>query len=347
MAKIRIISANEKNRLRWDRYITKSEHGTFYHQWGWREVVKTSLGHRPFYLAAEKESRIKGVLPLFLVKNPLAGRFLVSVPGANYGGICADDPDTSNMLLQKAKALCKKTGAAYLELRNSGEPGFSLPVNDSFATILIHLDQDPDKVWRSFRKSVRNTARKAARAKIKIEFRSSQSDTIPIFHDLYSRNMQQLGSPCFGQFFFTSIIRQFPNDSRIVTARIGNKIVAVDLIVFFKKSILSLYAGTDHNYLKLGVNTLLTWEEIRYGCANGFKRYDFGRSTLGSGSFDFKKRWNGEIHRLCYNYYLHKAKKNPLKNPLAPGYRMASGIWKRLPLPLTRYIGPHIVKYLH
>ena len=45
---------------------------------------------------------------------------------------------------------------------------------------------------------------------------------------------------------------------------------------------------------------------------------------------------------LHYEYFLVKAKAVPDVNPLNPKYRFFIETWKRLPLPLTKMLGPLI-----
>jgi len=310
-----IYSPSECHRTAWDAYVEKSPRATFYHQWGWKRVVENALHHRSLYLAAEKQGRISGILPLFLIRRSFGKPFITSVPAANYGGICADDRETALALLEKAKRLACESRAAYLELRDFYPVDYGLSCDRSHVTVLIPLGNDPDRVRRGLRKSVHHAVNKAARAGIRIH--TGPTDP-PLFHDLYSRNMRRLGSPCFGSGLFESILGEFPDTARIAWARLGSRTVAADLIVFFKDRILSLYAGTDACYLNLGTNSLLTWEIIRYGCQNGFACYDFGRSIRGSGSYHFKRRWNGEIQSLCYHYYMRGGNRLPVRNPMAP-----------------------------
>ena len=86
----------------WDSYIYKSSSSTFYHQLGWRNVVKKTYKHKPIYLVAKENDEIKGVLPLFLMKSMIFGKKLVSVPFAPYGGVCADDGIAEKMLIEEA-----------------------------------------------------------------------------------------------------------------------------------------------------------------------------------------------------------------------------------------------------
>jgi len=78
----------------------------------------------------------------------------------------------------------------------------------------------------------------------------------------------------------------------------------------------------------------------------GCRLFDFGRSKLGTGAFDFKKNWGFEPQPLHYEYLLVKGRHVPDHNPLNPKYSLFIKLWQRLPLPLANLIGPYIVKSL-
>ena len=87
----------------WDSYIYKSSSSTFYHQLGWRNVVKKTYKHKPIYLVAKEGGELKGILPMFLMRSVIFGKKLVSVPFAPYGGVCADSETVEKALIDEVK----------------------------------------------------------------------------------------------------------------------------------------------------------------------------------------------------------------------------------------------------
>lgn len=85
---------------------------------------------------------------------------------------------------------------------------------------------------------------------------------------------------------------------------------------------------------------------MRRACERGLKIFDFGRSKLGTGAFDFKKNWGFEAQALHYTYQLHQSLAVPDTNPLNPKYQLFIKMWQRMPLALANVIGPHLVKNL-
>src|SRR5262245_53692982 len=126
----------------WDRFVTTSPSGTFFHLSGWTRVVERVLGHRSIRLVAQDSNGICGVLPVGWVRNRIFGDCLVSMPLAVYGGICATDQDSYSRLLQVGSDRANRLGVKYLELRNRNEPfPSSLPGRDLYVTFTQDLSR--------------------------------------------------------------------------------------------------------------------------------------------------------------------------------------------------------------
>src|SRR5690242_1372835 len=68
----------------------------------WLSVLEHGLRHEPYVLEAFEQDELRGILPLTLVKSRLFGRFLVSLPYLNYGGIVADSEEAAGHLVARA-----------------------------------------------------------------------------------------------------------------------------------------------------------------------------------------------------------------------------------------------------
>ena len=58
----------------WDAFVESCPDATFYHRAGWKEVIEKTFGHRCYFLQAERDGEIRGVLPLVLAKSLIFGR---------------------------------------------------------------------------------------------------------------------------------------------------------------------------------------------------------------------------------------------------------------------------------
>src|SRR5690606_35069424 len=90
---------------------------TFFHVAAWRGVLEEVLGHRTWYLFAERAGRIVAVLPLALIDSRLFGRSLASLPFCVYGGTVGEAA-AARRLEAAADKLARELGVEYLEYRN-------------------------------------------------------------------------------------------------------------------------------------------------------------------------------------------------------------------------------------
>jgi len=78
----------------------------------------------------------------------------------------------------------------------------------------------------------------------------------------------------------------------------------------------------------------------------GYKKFDFGRSTIDAGTYKFKEQWGAQPQKLYWYYWLKEGNALPELNPNNPRYKLAINMWQKMPVWLTKVIGPHIVKNL-
>uniref|UniRef100_C6DZX1 FemAB-related protein, PEP-CTERM system-associated n=1 Tax=Geobacter sp. (strain M21) TaxID=443144 RepID=C6DZX1_GEOSM len=328
---------------RWDAYVDSMPAATSYHLSAWGKIIGESFGHRTHYLAAvDQAGEIAGVLPLVHMKSALFGSFLVSVPFVNYGGLLCRDRGCEKALLREADELRRSCGAEHVELRHLGAGIEGLPSREHKVTMMLALSEDPDAQWANFNAKLRNQIRKAQKSGL--SFRTGGVELLDDFYDVFARNMRDLGTPVYGKEFFANVLGSLPRATRIAAVQLQGKVVAAGILSRYKKSMEMPWASSIAEYKTLCPNNLLYWESIRFAIAEGCASFDFGRSTPNEGTYNFKKQWGAEPVQLYWQYLLEKGKALPELNPKNPKFQAAIAVWKRLPVGLTRLIGPAIVR---
>ena len=92
-------------------------------------------------------------------------------------------------------------------------------------------------------------------------------------------------------------------------------------------------------------NVYMYWNIMCYAAEQGFKVYDFGRSRKGSGSYHFKRHWGFTPTSLQYQYHLLRRREMPNLSPNNPNFSLAIRTWQRMPLGLTRWLGPKLSRF--
>ncbi len=326
----------------WDHYISRSERGTFCHLIGWKKVIEKTFGYESCYLYARRGDKICGVLPLFMVRNQLFGKYLISTPFAVYGGICADDDEVATLLLERAKRITQAHGLDYLELRNIDLHHDGLVQKDLYCTFYQTLRSEEHN-WKVLPRETRRLIRKAKKANLTVEI---DETGLGKFYKIYSRNVKELGTPVFPISFFRNFMQEFKDQCNLVKVSLNQEVIAAVLVFYFKDHIMPYYGGAlrQYNNNKYAPNNFMYWELMRYGIDKGYKVFDFGRSKKGTGAYNFKRHFGMTPTSLNYQYYLCGQRELPNLNPLNPKFKLFIDTWKKLPLPIANFVGPRLIK---
>jgi len=326
----------------WDAYVASNPAATFFHLSGWREVLERATPHRAHYLLAESGTRITGVLPLAHVNSWLFGRALISTPFCVYGGAVADDPDTRAALEDEALRLARELRVDYVETRNLLPTRDDWLRKDLYVTFRREISPDHDANLAAIPRKQRAIVRKG----IQSDLTSVIDEDIGRLYDVYSQSVRNLGTPVFSRAYFATLREVFRDRSQIVTVEFQGEAVASVLSFFFRDEVLPYYGGGTARARELHANDFLYWEVMRRAADSGIRVFDYGRSKRDSGSYRFKKHWGFEETPLAYEYALVRAREMPNLSPNNPKYAAFVSLWKRLPLPVTRLVGPWLARNL-
>jgi FemAB-related protein (PEP-CTERM system-associated) len=328
---------------RWDAYVAACPEATFFHRAGWKEVLERAFGHRCYFLYAERDGHIEGILPLGHVRSRMFGHYLSSTPFCVYGGIAADTAAAASALEAEAETIARELGVDYLEFRNRSVRHSEWPRKDDlYVTFRKRIDPDPQKNLQAIPRKQRAMVRKGIEAGLRGEIDGG----VERFYDAYSRSVHKLGTPVFAKKYFQILREVFVEDCEILTVTKDGRVIASVLSFYFRNEVLPYYGGGGEAAREYKGNDFMYWDLMRRAAERGVGVFDYGRSKRGTGSYSFKKNWGFEPEPLHYEYRLIKARSIPDVNPLNPKYRLFINLWKSLPLAVTRVVGPHLVKNL-
>jgi serine/alanine adding enzyme len=325
-----------------DAYVAAHPEATAYHRHAWTQLVQDAFGHRTTYLAAEAGGRIVGVLPLVFFRSAVFGRFAVSMPFFNYGGILADDAAVERELLTRAIAEARSAGCSHLELRHTRQHFAELPSKRHKVGMELPLASSGEAQWAALDGKVRNQVRKAEKSGLTGE--SGGIEMLPSFYEVFARNMRDLGTPVYGSGFFEAVLATFPDRARLFVVRAGDRPVAASLVHWTGATIEVPWASALREFNPLCANVLLYWHMLQFAVSRGFRSFDFGRSTPGEGTFRFKKQWGAEPRELVWEYWMAEGRELPEMNPANPKFDLAIRAWQRLPVRVATALGPRIVR---
>jgi FemAB-related protein (PEP-CTERM system-associated) len=266
------------------------------------------------------------------------------MPFLDAGGPCSASDDLARVVAAALVAEAARLGATRVELRCTSPMDLNVPAMTDKVDLVLPLPPAADALWRRLDGKVRNQVRKAERSGLAVEFGGAEK--LEDFYRVFAINMRDLGSPVHSRGFFGAVFEAFGPRARVGLVRKGETPVGGLVALTFKDTVAVPWASSLREYFALCPNILLYWETIRTACADGLRRFDFGRSSRDSGTYRFKRQW-GALEEPLFWYSL----------PIAP--RRGGGLgglvgrrstlvraWQRLPVALTRRLGPRIRRYL-
>jgi FemAB-related protein (PEP-CTERM system-associated) len=325
----------------WGRIVGQLSQSGLAHAPEWFDVIRNAYGHEPLYLSGEDSNGCPGVLPAFIVRRPLIGTVITSMPYLDAGGPSSASHELSNLLVERLLQEARRIGARLVEIRCTHRLSVDVEPQEHKVNMTLSLPADAGRLWRQLDGSVRNQIRKAERSGLSVEVGAAEK--LEAFYDIFAERMRDLGSPVHARDFFRAVLDTFGSRARIVLVRKSNAVIGGLLAVAFGDRLAVPWAACLKEHFASCPNMLMYWEALRSACDEGFRSFDFGRSTRGSGTYRFKLQWGAHDEPLFWYTIPLSASSGPSTGKSAG---LAVTLWQRLPLPVTNHLGPRIRKYL-
>ncbi|MBF89724.1 MAG: peptidoglycan bridge formation protein FemAB [Candidatus Marinimicrobia bacterium] len=340
-----IVKYQQSDKAQWNEYVDNHENGTFFHLAEWAGLIKDVFSHIPRYILAKnsKTGDVLGVLPLVEQKSKLFGHSLISTPFCVYGGAIAHNDSIREALENKALEIGQKLSVDYVELRYKAEV-----YNKNFDRFCHHstfgglIPDGRDNILAGVKKKQRANIRHSFKKALDIRI----DDDAETAYDVYSESVRNLGTPVFHPQYFPSLFKHFGNKVNVLTVERNGKPVSSVLSFYYKDEVLPYYGGGTTSARTLKSNDLMYFELMCHAHQRGCQYFDFGRSKDDSGAFKYKATWGMQPEPLHYMRALVKATEHPNLSPNNPKYALVINTWKKLPLWVSRVIGPYLSKYL-
>jgi FemAB-related protein (PEP-CTERM system-associated) len=328
-----------------DDYVDKHPAGTIYHRQDWRKVIEQTFRYECPYLVALNGSVIVGVLPLTIVNSPFFGTYITSCAFADYGGICADDVTSAQILLDTAIKVATNVKAKSLELRHVlPTPMSTLDTHRNKVLSILKLPDSEEVLWKFFGAKLRNQIRKSMKSGMTVRW--GHEDLVPDFYSVFLRNMRDLGTPALGMDFFNHIVKFHGKAADVLVLYKEDIPISGAVALTYRNTMEAPWASSIRKYFSLLPNNLLYWTLLQKCISRKLDYFSFGRSTIDSSTYKFKAQWNSESIILNYQSLAFGNNSSTDLTPRNPKYRLAIRLWKKLPIALAKRLGPFVAKGL-
>jgi FemAB-related protein (PEP-CTERM system-associated) len=337
-----MIEVRETALADWNEFVRGHPRAVCYHLYQWKTIIENAYGLPAHYLGAYSGDRLVGVLPTGVLWRPFRRRLAVSMPFCSFAGWLLEPGQDEEPVMQGFLAGLRERGVSSLELRAID---YSDAAESEESTLMLDLPASHEVLWKQLSAKVRNLVRNAQRSGLVVQ---RGADQVAEFCDVYSLTMAQLGSPSHSRSFFVELCERLPENTDIVTVRSEGRAVAAMVLVRFRGVLTNPWAASLREYRSMSPNMLLYWEALKRGCDEGMERFDFGRSNIHSGTYRFKTQWGAEPYPLAYRVISVTGADTPSSVSFYRGARASilSRLWKHLPYPVARRLGPMLRKHI-
>ncbi|MDK6078687.1 FemAB family XrtA/PEP-CTERM system-associated protein [Massilia varians] len=331
---------------RWDAFVRSCPDATFFHLAGWQKVIEESFGIKTWFYYVQQDGQIQGVLPLAEIKSRLFGHSLGAMPFCVYGGVAAIDDGARLLLDEAADKLARELGVGHLEYRGmtrAHPDDASWHTKELYVTFRKEISADDEANMNAIPRKQRAMVRKG----IKLGLKGVVEDNVDRMFEAYANSVLRLGTPVFPKKYFALLQQVFGDECEVRSIYTeDDRLVASVLSFYWRDEVVPYYGGGMDLAREVAGNDFMYWNLMQAAAARGCRIFDYGRSKLGTGAYDFKKNWGFTATPLPYEYKLYGADKLPDNNPLNPKYQLFIKMWKKLPLPVANFLGPYIVRNL-
>lgn len=336
---MRIAYVTGDDPARWDGYVGPRT-STVTDLAAWRLVVRDAYSISSHFLVALDDERCVGALGLYEIRHPIFGHYLSTAVFTTDGGLHFDNAAALDALLAEAKALAVRLKVAYLVIRTRGAALDGFHVDQHYRTAVVDLSAGAEAAWNRLPNKTRNQVRRGTKEGFTLETGHSQ---MRAFFDVFHEHMRDLGSPAHSMRYYEAIIEYLGDRAEFWVLRDGNALAAGALLFWTNGTAMNYHSVALRRFNKRCPNYLLYWKMLEASAARGCTRFDMGRSEAGSSNLQFKSNWGAAELTLYYNYYLVDATNVPYVDPRNRKYAMAIAAWRKMPLSVTKRLGPRLI----
>ncbi|WP_395344613.1 FemAB family XrtA/PEP-CTERM system-associated protein [Ningiella sp. W23] len=350
MPNITVHKIDQNRAPEWDAYAMQSDHATAYHLFAWGQAVEAAYGYICHYFIAQRDGSTVGILPLVEMRSLNLQKLLCALPYCDVGGPVADSEEISICLTEHALDFAKASRISNIELRSSSRS--LVEVQDTLpgkkVRMMLSLPDSSDGLMAQFKSKLRSQIRKAEKNGLvaEVSHYPQGSNEREEFYNIISSNMRNLGSPVHSFAWYEEVLEAYKDRAFISLVRFEGKAVGAALVLACGQRAVIPWASTLAEYNRLAPNMLLYWSVLSEAVKIGASNFDFGRSTVGEGTFNFKKQWGCKAQALEWVSYSSGNKLQASNDTKGKGRIIVERIWKRLPLAVSNTIGPHLRKHI-
>jgi serine/alanine adding enzyme len=158
--------------------------------------------------------------------------------------------------------------------------------------------------------------------------------------------MRELGVPVYSARFYEATLEHFPDETFICCVQHHGDTFAAGFLTAWRVTMEANWSAASPIAMNPRPKMFLFLQMLCFAGQRGYRTFSLGRSSLGSGTYRFKQQWTTCVVPLRWNHWNASGEEAMELNPDDPRHRAAFWAWRRLPIPIAKWIGPPIARCL-
>ena len=254
---MQVIVAGAKDSDRWQSFVSQHPMCFNYHRWPWKHVIESVFQWRSFYLMAEKNGVVQGILPLFWHKSRLFGNVLCSVPFFSQAGLVAATEEARDALLTEATGIARELKVDYLEMRHRERSLAGMRSKENKVMLVCGVHADSEQNMQQLVTKMRTNVRRTLKSGLAAEF--GGKELLDDFYRMFSLRMRELGTPVYSRKFFETICENFPTETFVCRILHRGTTIGGAFLTGYRNLMEVNWSASDPGVLALRPNMFLFW----------------------------------------------------------------------------------------
>jgi CelD/BcsL family acetyltransferase involved in cellulose biosynthesis len=331
---------------RWLSFISTHPDANVFHHPAWMDIIATCYNYQPFVITVcNAEGEIQAGVPMMDASTILRRRHWISLPFTDYCNPLYLNKVSLERLSAGIASFYREGIARSIELRWDFPQQPNMYTYSDFVLQTVPLEPDVDTVIKRFDRVHRQNARAAEEKGVRI-IQGTEQEHMHLFYDMQLKTRLRHGAPVQPQRFFDMFAEKIfkPGLGFVLLAYKDDKCLAGLVLCHWKDSLVAKYAASRKDTLNLRPNNLLFLNAIKWGCENGFRVFDMGRSAIEhTGLKRYKRGWGAGEMPLNYTVFSSAPPKRAARRFAE---KIAHSIIEHSPAFVCRILGNNFYRYI-
>jgi hypothetical protein len=329
----------------WLKFVSSREKGNIFHHPQWCSFISECYRYVPQLMVSyDGNGTLEAGLPSMQVSSLISRPQILCLPFSDFCEPLAVGEGALSRLVNALQEWRREVGSFGIQIHWPLEESPGVFKGESTIMHVTKLDPNHEKLFKEFRKGVKSSIHQAEKVGVTARMGTSWED-VEGFYALHLETRRRLGTPVQPFRFFRLLWEKLIDRhfGFVVSGYKDSQMLASSIFLHWNKTLTYKFSASRPEFWELRPNNLILWHAIKWGCENGYRIFDWGKTDPeNEGLRAFKRGWASEEKIMHYSILADKPPK-PSKikriQPLLTKFIQHSPPW------VCRVIGELFYKY--